>query len=468
MEEQVRHKKLQRIKFTSHPVFKKDSILTFFDKLGSKENIPSFIFLVGENGSGKTSVLDLIYVSLGETKKGYGMPVESKDMEAELSLLDGKEYIEMKINVEDDRIRSDNHPENLKVIYNKVDVSFKKPKVISATAITVDEKENPREQSKDLSEIIPQLLVNIKAQDDAFVADHVRDHNKIPENYSGKLKRFTNAFEKMFNGTKTFKTVKPQDEELKIIFKDKKGDEVGLDTFSTGEKQIIYRVGHLLKDLENLDGALILIDEPETSLHPKWQKKYVQFLTDVFVGLDIQFIIATHSPYILQGLEDGKSVCYKINRDQDEVGEKVGFYKNMIGDGPSINLINYKVYDIVDELLHIELFTALEIKEGGYTNLKNKMDGDTNIKKAKKFTASINCSGFKVGDEINEALPISIRNKIHHADERNRSGFDESTLRESVEIMLRMLTESDNNSLNAAPDTFIESKVKKMPVGVKQ
>ncbi len=433
-------KKLQQIKFISHPAFKKDSTLTLFEKSEDRKNIPSFFFLAGENGCGKTSILDLVYIILGETKKGYGMPVESRALEAEVSLLSDEGYTEMKINVEDDRIRSDNHPEDLKVIYNKVDVSFKKPKVTSATAITVDEKEKPREQSKDLSEIIPQLLVNVKAQDDAYVADYVRDHKKIPENYTGKLERFSGAFERMFNGTKTFKTVRPQDEELKIIFTDKNGDEVGLDTFSTGEKQIIYRVGHLLKDLENLDGALILIDEPETSLHPKWQKKYVQFLMDVFMGLDIQFVIATHSPYILQGLKDGKSICYKIDRTKEQIGEKIGFYKNMIGGGPSLNLINYKVYDIVDELLHIELFTALEVKEGGYSKLRKKLDGNLSIRKANKFVATVACSTHKIGDVIAESLPISIRNKIHHADEKARPDFNEDNLRESIESMLGVLS----------------------------
>jgi hypothetical protein len=289
-------------------------------------------------------------------------------------------------------------------------------------------------------EMIPQLLVNIKSEDATYVDDYVRENGKAPEQFIRKLDRFTNAFEKMFNGTKTFKTIKREDGELKIIFFDSKKNEVELSTFSTGEKQIIYRVGHLLKELKNLNNAIILIDEPETSYHPKWQRKYVQFLTDVFNGLDIQFLIATHSPYILQGIRDGKSVCYKIDRSQEEVGQKVGFYKNMIGDSPSINLINYKVYDIVDELLHIELFTALEIKEGGYIKLKNKMNNDVGIKKAKEFSATVSHPGCNIGDIVVEALPISIRNKIHHADEKKRPDFDENSLRESIEIMLQMLS----------------------------
>lgn len=433
-------KKLQEIKITSHPAFAKESTLTFFDKTESIDNIPSFIFLAGENGSGKTSILDLIFNSLGKTEKGYLVPVEGSELEAELSLLDGEEYIRIKVNVEDGRIESNADTKKFKVIYNKVDVSFKKTKITSATATTVDEKENPREESEDLSKIIPQLLVNIKTQDATYLDDYVQQHGALPVEHTRKLDRFTNAFEKMFDGTKTFKTIRPHNGELKIIFTDKNGNEVGLDTFSTGEKQIIYRVGHLLKDLGNLNEALVLIDEPETSLHPKWQKKYVQFLMDVFMGLNIQFVIATHSPYILQGLRDGNSVCYKIDRTQEQIGEKVGFYKNMIGGGPSLNLINYKVYDIADELLHIELFAALEIKEDGYINLRKKLEANTSIRKSKPFTATVTFSTVKTGNAVTESLPVSIRNKIHHADETARPDFSEADLRESIENMLNILS----------------------------
>jgi len=433
-------KKIQHIKFLKHPFFKENSNLTLFDENSDASDIPTFFFLAGENGSGKTSILDLISSGLGKIKKGYLIHTDTEDLDVELSLLDGDEYKVMKIEVVEERIKSDIHPDGLKVLYNQVDTNFKKTKITSATAITADENEEPREESEDLSKVIPQLLVNIKAEDDAYIADYVRAHGKAPEEYVRRLDRFTNAFEKMFDGTKTFKTVSNKKGEKVIVFTDGNGSEVDMHTFSTGEKQIIFRVGHLLKDLKNLNQALILIDEPETSLHPKWQKKYVQYLSDVFKGLDIQFIIATHSPYILQGLVDGKSVCLKIDRDKGEIGEQVGFYKNMIGGGPSINLINYRVYDIVDELLHIELFAALEIKLGGYNRLKNIMNSENSIRKADTFLATIKYSGCVIGDSVSEALPISIRNKLHHADETNRPQFNENDLRESVEIMLVMLT----------------------------
>ncbi len=433
-------KKLQQIKFISHPAFKQNSVLEFFNETKENKDMPVFFFLVGENGSGKTSVLDFIYATLGETKKGYGMHVEMKDLKATVSLSGDAEKINMNIDVEEERIRSDRHPDGLKVIYDNVESNFENPKVTSITALTADEEKNPKEKSNDLSKIIPQLLVNLKYQDANLLDDYIKEHISIPVNFTRKLERFTSAFEKMFEGSKKFKTIDQKNGEYQIIFTDRNDNEIDLGTFSTGEKQIIYRVGHLLKELENLDGAIILIDEPEISLHPKWQKKYIQFLMDVFTGLDIQFVIATHSPYILQGLRDGKSICYKIDRANDQIGEKIGFYKNMIGDGPSLNLINYKVYDIADQLLHIELFAALEIKEGSYTKLKAKLDSNSSVKKANSFVATVSFSTYKIGDIVTESLPVSIRNRMHHADERARPDFYESDLRESIKIMLSILS----------------------------
>ncbi|MBK8563034.1 MAG: AAA family ATPase [Saprospiraceae bacterium] len=44
-------------------------------------------------------------------------------------------------------------------------------------------------------------------------------------------------------------------------------------------------------------GGIVIIDEIDLHLHPRWQRKIVRKLTEVFPKL--QFIITTHSPLIL-------------------------------------------------------------------------------------------------------------------------------------------------------------------------
>jgi predicted ATP-binding protein involved in virulence len=68
--------------------------------------------------------------------------------------------------------------------------------------------------------------------------------------------------------------------------------------------------------LENpLEGAgVVLIDEIELHLHPKWQREVVQKLRTTFPN--IQFIATTHSPFVIQSLKPGEL----INLDPEEFG----------------------------------------------------------------------------------------------------------------------------------------------------
>jgi len=55
------------------------------------------------------------------------------------------------------------------------------------------------------------------------------------------------------------------------------------------------------------DNTLIVIDEPENSLHPDWQRSYIQLLDEVIAHREgCHAVIATHSPLIASGV-DGKS-----------------------------------------------------------------------------------------------------------------------------------------------------------------
>jgi predicted ATPase len=56
------------------------------------------------------------------------------------------------------------------------------------------------------------------------------------------------------------------------------------------------------------DCTLILIDEPENSLHPKWQKDYISMIMDLFSYYEPKIIAATHSPVVISGLSKEKWV----------------------------------------------------------------------------------------------------------------------------------------------------------------
>lgn len=53
------------------------------------------------------------------------------------------------------------------------------------------------------------------------------------------------------------------------------------------------------------EGTLVLLDEPENSLSPKFQKELAKMISDYTRFFGCQFIIATHSPFLL-AMQDAK------------------------------------------------------------------------------------------------------------------------------------------------------------------
>lgn len=107
-----------------------------------------------------------------------------------------------------------------------------------------------------------------------------------------------------------------------IIFKDEKENKnLSLDMLSDGFKSVFFIAIDIIRRLslvENIDGkpfyrneAIVLIDEVDCHIHPRWQKKILPSLTELFP--ECQFIVTTHSPYILDGMSE-----YSIK----EIGEK--------------------------------------------------------------------------------------------------------------------------------------------------
>ncbi|TGE25655.1 hypothetical protein E5K00_10830 [Hymenobacter aquaticus] len=83
-----------------------------------------------------------------------------------------------------------------------------------------------------------------------------------------------------------------------------------IDGLSSGEKQILILFTYLA--FGNTTGKIFIIDEPEISLHPKWQDDFLQQLRNV-TPTDTQLIIATHSPSIVGELEEDCKILLPYN-----------------------------------------------------------------------------------------------------------------------------------------------------------
>ncbi|MEG4484063.1 AAA family ATPase [Microcoleus sp. D2_18a_B4] len=92
---------------------------------------------------------------------------------------------------------------------------------------------------------------------------------------------------------------------------DKQGDELIVNQLSDGEKCLLALAGDLARrlaianpnpDCNPLEGSgVVLIDEIELHLHPKWQRAIIPNLKKTFPNC--QFIITTHSPQVISDLK---------------------------------------------------------------------------------------------------------------------------------------------------------------------
>ena len=120
-----------------------------------------------------------------------------------------------------------------------------------------------------------------------------------------------------------FENLRVEQEPLRLLV-DKDGDSLDLSQLSDGERSFLALICDLGRRLalanpqldHPLHGAgVVLIDELELHLHPKWQREVTEKLRNTFPN--IQFIGTTHSPFVIQALKPGEL----INLDPDELGE---------------------------------------------------------------------------------------------------------------------------------------------------
>jgi len=93
------------------------------------------------------------------------------------------------------------------------------------------------------------------------------------------------------------------------------GDELALKALSSGEQHEVVLLYELLFQTRN--NVLVLIDEPEISLHVAWQLSFVEDLHNISKLMNIDIMIATHSPQIINDRWDLVTDLYKLYKSQN-------------------------------------------------------------------------------------------------------------------------------------------------------
>jgi predicted ATPase len=83
----------------------------------------------------------------------------------------------------------------------------------------------------------------------------------------------------------------------------------------SGVVSAVYLAGRLLSGSDHQ--TIGFIDEPETGMHPKLQVRFLKLLRELSEDFEIQWIVSTHSPFIMKNLKD-KDRLYLIQHDGSE------------------------------------------------------------------------------------------------------------------------------------------------------
>jgi predicted ATPase len=121
---------------------------------------------------------------------------------------------------------------------------------------------------------------------------HTNGHNGKVHN-SGEFKQFTTIINRFLSNKQIIGVDR---QTFRIQVQGANGQPYGIDQLSSGEKQILLLLGEIQRRIRR--GSIVLIDEPELHLHPRWQRQLVQALTDFCATYDAQLIMTTHSEEI--------------------------------------------------------------------------------------------------------------------------------------------------------------------------
>ena len=100
---------------------------------------------------------------------------------------------------------------------------------------------------------------------------------------------------------------------IEVTYKDRK---VPIEALSSGEQHQLVLFFELL--VERKENALILIDEPELSLHVAWQKKFVGDLMKIIDLIKFDVVLATHSPQLISRWDN---IVVELGDIHDEAGK---------------------------------------------------------------------------------------------------------------------------------------------------
>ena len=330
--------RIRKINIKDHPILG-NIVLDFCDANGKPVDT---VLIAGENGCGKTAVLEVLFSIVSGSPSVECVVEIEKDNEAIQLTYYRDDSIVGQLKVNDSKgLNTYSNSNRLKEkypmsgIFSDVEINFTSNNPNSVTSMVLDSNNNSQKSSSNMPQIIKQLLIDIQASDDSDISHALRnnpDSTYRSLHVQERIPRFTNAFNRMFDGL-TYSRIENINNSKVIVF-EKNGVSIPIDSLSSGEKQIVYRGCFLLKDSNALTGAFVFIDEPEISLHPSWQQKIMEYYKGIFTDKEghqtSQIFAVTHSPFIIHNenrTNDKVIVLSRNEKGEVIVNDKSEYYK---------------------------------------------------------------------------------------------------------------------------------------------
>lgn len=194
----------------------------------------------------------------------------------------------------------------------KLDQTFPQ-RIIENQNLNIETETDISHRLKSLSET-RESLVNVglidESADGPIQPDHAFKEESVRrilsiyiDDTQKKLSIFTDIddkiqlFKKILDRYFTFKEIRINRHDGIVVIDTDSHEPIPLSELSSGEQHELVLVYELL--FKAPEGSLILIDEPELSLHVAWQKRFISDLVEIKKLRNLSVLIATHSPQII-------------------------------------------------------------------------------------------------------------------------------------------------------------------------
>ncbi len=178
----------------------------------------------------------------------------------------------------------------------------------------LDDLKSKGERLVEVGLLEPGEQLQVDKYDDATLGSvlriYIEDTEKkldVYQELADKITLFKKIVQEMLNDKKLSITKEGYE------IKDNTSRAIPLKELSSGEQHMIVLMYNLLFRDSGQEDELILIDEPEISLHIAWQERFIENLEEISKLSRFDVMIATHSPSIINGRLE---LTVRIQRDR--------------------------------------------------------------------------------------------------------------------------------------------------------